>query len=163
MRRRRFRAVVPVAVLTLTGLFGFQEASYASAPTPQTITLTVGGTPTGVGAVLDRWWQVGDCWMEPGSYVEVTDGKNLHLHGITYTDHTNHADIWHNRIRYKDFSGSLLVWTDGHPLDSSPMTPKEGDSGPSDEITWDRYLTVPSLPPLVLEGRAATVEWTGSC
>src|SRR5690349_16689232 len=101
MHRRRLRAVVPVAILTLAGLFGLQDASYASAPTPQTITLPVGGTSPGVGAVLDQQWQVGDCSMEPGSYVEVTDGLQLHIHAITSTNFTRNADIWHSKIKYK--------------------------------------------------------------
>jgi len=148
-------------VLTLAGIFGLQQASYASAPSPRTITIPVGGAPVGTGGLLTSDWQVGDCWMLQGSYVDISDDW-LHIHATTSTDHTNHADIWHSTIIYRDVHGKALAGGSGSLLDSPPMTPREGSSGPSDVITWDRWMQLKNVPP-TLPFDAWSIDWTGSC
>jgi hypothetical protein len=96
-----------------------------------------------------------------GSYASLI-GNRLHLHAITSTDFTRHADIWHNTVIFRDTNGKPLLGGSGSLLDSPPMKPANGQSsGPSDVVTWDRYVNLTGSPSL--EFQVTQLTWTGSC
>jgi len=169
-RKPRIGLVVAAMVVALYGMQGAAHASSASSA------LSFFGpanhfqaTGLDFGPNSDR--PIGDCWMFTGlgngSYVEITGNNNqdLHMDAVTSTDFTRHADIWHNDLLvFKDSTGkTLFSYAPFGAMSSPPMVPRDGrSSGPSEVYTWDRTVTLPSMPPTLIF-QATQVQWTSSC
>ena len=73
------------------------------------------------------------------------------------------ADIWHSTLRFQNSDG-VTLFTVGptSAMDSPPMRPANGSSGPSNPYTWDRPVDL--TPAQRSQAPNATqVVWISSC
>jgi hypothetical protein len=152
-----------VAALAAAGVLVSSGGAQASAPSHQVRTVPFGGiNVNGAPSFIPGPWHVGDCWLFQGTYLAFA-GAGVLLHGESGTEHTNNADIWHSSFRFLNDSGVTLFSvgpTDA--LDSPPMVPINGSSGPSRTYSWDRSANL--TPAQRLQAPNATqVVWDSSC
>ncbi|MCK2215487.1 hypothetical protein MF672_017070 [Actinomadura sp. ATCC 31491] len=157
-RRRLVVAAVIVAVVAAVGVPGPAVAD--SAKDSRLLSLT--SSTFFLRGAFGSPWKVGDCHLEFPSYVSIESGQQVHLHAVSDTDFTRHADVWHSRFDFLDAQQRLVVSvgsTDTGPFDSPDMVPAEGDEGPSIVYEWDRRVILPNAVP----SRAVSVRWLSAC
>jgi hypothetical protein len=167
---RIWRVAGLAVALVVTTLLAAPGTSYASSTSrDQTwpfVPLASPVLPFVWGFNVTQDWKVGDCHVFAPTLVGVRGDNNsvtVLLHGVSATDHTNSADIWHSTFDFFDSEGRFLFRAASPAFDSPRMVPANGrSSGPSDVYTWDRQIVVPMVSPsLWLQIRAIT--WHASC
>ncbi|MFD1538093.1 hypothetical protein [Nonomuraea guangzhouensis] len=162
MRIFRRGAFAVAAIVSLIATLGIQSPASADAATDSRLLSLTSSSLFARGA-FGSPWKVGDCHLEFPSYVYIESGTTrVHVHAVSDTDFTKHADVWHSRLVFMDAQQRVVasVGSTGESvLDSPQMVPAEGDEGPSIVYEWDHVAVVPNGIP----SRAVSVRWLSAC
>ncbi|MEU7829556.1 MULTISPECIES: hypothetical protein [unclassified Nonomuraea] len=162
MRISRPRLFTVAAIVSLTAMLGIPTPASADAATDSRILSLTSSSLFARGA-FGSPWKVGDCHLEFPSYVYIESGTTrVHVHAVSDTDFTKHADVWHSQLVFMDAQQRVVASvgsTGSSPLDSPDMVPAEGDEGPSIVYEWDHVVVVPNGIP----SRAVFVRWLSAC
>ncbi|MEU4226085.1 hypothetical protein AB0F17_17450 [Nonomuraea sp. NPDC026600] len=162
MRIFRRGVFAVAAIVSLTATLGIQSPASADAATDSRLLSLTSSSLFARGA-FGSPWKVGDCHLEFPSYVYIESGTTrVHVHAVSDTDFTKHADVWHSKLVFMDAQQRVVasVGSTGESvLDSPQMVPAEGDEGPSNVYEWDHVAVVPNGIP----SRAVFVRWLSAC
>ncbi|HUP99023.1 MAG TPA: hypothetical protein VM093_01040 [Aeromicrobium sp.] len=162
MRISRRSAFAVAAIVSLAAMLGIQSPASADAATDSRLLSLTSSSLFARGA-FGSPWKVGDCHLEFPSYVYIESGTTrVHVHAVSDTDFTRHADVWHSKLVFMDAQQRVVASvgsTGESPLDSPQMVPAEGDEGPSNVYEWDHVVVVPNGIP----SRVVFVRWLSAC
>ncbi|MEU7852973.1 hypothetical protein [Nonomuraea sp. NPDC049141] len=102
MRIFRRGACAVAAIVSLIATLGIQSPASADAATDSRLLSLTSSSLFARGA-FGSPWKVGDCHLEFPSYVFIESGTTrVHVHAVSDTDFTKHADVWHSKLVFMD-------------------------------------------------------------
>jgi hypothetical protein len=164
----KFRSkIASVAVATITSVGLFPAAAHAEVSRRQNVPMTLNGST--LSSQLNLTFHAGDCteWglndqlshHVAGVDLTLLDGSGdveVHWHGVTRTQASFSADVWHAWFIFKSSAGVTLLSTQNNRLDSPGLDPTNAA-----DTEFDRSQVLRMNPGNF--GAISLVDYYGDC